>query len=178
MTLIAEKIVVTAREFLETKNINDCREFNEPFYQTKINEFGWELPFSAASIVCEIIWKIAMRGGGSIESRQIERMFSPSPIATHANFRGSKTYLTGNNPEVGAIAFWKKGNSWQGRMAVIVAVSDDKKTFDCIEGKVLSGSENKFLMLEEKKAQRTDLPFKNDKYNLIGFAYPPNREIN
>jgi len=177
MTYIAEKIVVTAREFLETRNINDSHDYNEPIYQTKIKEFGWDLAFAAPSIVCEMIWKIAIRGGGLSEYRQLDRLFTPSPLATHANFRGCKDFITGNSPEVGSIAVWKKGNGWQGHMALVVWVSDDKKTFDVVQGKILAGSENKFLSLEEKKGKRTDLPFKNDKLNLIGFLYPPNREI-
>jgi hypothetical protein len=177
MTVIAEKIVVLAKEFLETKNINDSRDFNEPLYQTKLNEFDWDLAFAAPSAVCELIWKAAIRGGGMTEYRRLDRIFSPSPLATHANFRGCASLKTGNNPEIGSIAFWKKGNGWQGHMAIVVGVSEDKKTFDIIEGKVLSGSENKFLMLELKKGKRTDLPFKNDKLNLIGFGYPPDREI-
>lgn len=177
MTLIAEKIVVTAREFLETRNINDSYDFNEPFFQTKIKDFGWGLEFSAPSVVCEIVWRVAMRGGGLTEGRLLDRLFSPSPIATHANFRGCKEFSTGNLPQPGAIAFWRKGNSWKGMMSVVVNVSDDKKTFDVIEGKVLTGSEIQIIDIEEKKGKRTDLPFKNDKMNLIGFAYPPNREI-
>lgn len=179
MSLVAEKIVVTAREFLETRNINDSHDFNEPFFQTKIKETGWELAFAAPSIVCELIWKIAVRGGGNSETRVFDRLFNPSPIATHANFRGSKhsCVSTGNCPEPGSIAVWKKGNGWQGHMAIVIWVSEDKKTFDVVEGKVLAGSEAKFLTLEKKEGKRTDLPFKNDKLNLIGFLYPPNREI-
>lgn len=177
MTVIAEKIVVIAKEYLETRNINDSRDFNEPMYQTKLNEYDWDLAFSAPSVVCELIWKAAVRGGGASEYRLLDRVFSPSPLATHANFRGCRSLKTGNLPEIGAIAFWKKGNGWQGHMAIVVDVSDDKKSFDVVEGTVLQGSENKFMVLEYKKGKRTDLPFKNDKLNLIGFGYPPDREI-
>lgn len=177
MTLVAEKIVVTAREFLETRNINDSYDFNEQFFQTKIKDFAWGLEFAAPSIVCEIVWRSAMRGGGTVEVRHLDRLFSPSPIATHANFRGCKEFSTGNMPQPGAIAFWKKGNSWKGMMSLVLSVSADNKTFDVAEGKVLTGSENQILTLEEKKGKRTDLPFKNDKMNLMGFVYPPNREI-
>lgn len=177
MTLVAEKIVVTAREFLETRNINDSYDFNEPFFQTKIKDFGWGLEFAAPSVVCEIVWRSAMRGSGAIEVRHLDRLFSPSPIATHANFRGCKEFSTGNLPQPGAIAIWKKGNSWKGMMSLVLSVSADNKTFDVAEGKVLTGSENQILTLEEKKGKRTDLPFKNDKMNLMGFVYPPNREI-
>lgn len=177
MTLIAEKIAVTAREYLETRNINDSRDFNEPLFQTKLNEMSWELAFAAPSIVCELIWKMAVRGGGMSEFRMLDRLFSPSPVATHANFRGCSQFKTGNCPEVGSIAVWKKGNSWQGHMAIVVRVSDDKKSFDVIEGKILKGGQEQFLTLEEKKDKKTGLPFKTDKLNLLGFIYPPEREI-
>lgn len=177
MTLVAEKIVVTATEYLETRNINDSHDFNEPFYRAKLNNFDWPLEFAAPSIFCELVWKAALRGGGTVEANQVDRLFSPSPIATHSNFRGSRSFKTGNCPEVGAIAFWRKGNTWTGHMAIVVKVSEDKKEFDVAEGKVLVGSENKFLTTELKKGKRTDLPFMHDKLNLVGFAYPPNREI-
>jgi hypothetical protein len=177
MTMIAERIAVIAKEFVESKNINDNQLFNEPMFQAKLNQFGWELCFSAASIACEIVWKEAVKGGGMSEFQRIDRAFSPSPLATHANFRGGKNFETGNLPQVGSIAFWKKGNTWQGHMGIVVWVSEDAKTFDIIEGKVMQGSENKFIVLEEKKGKKTDLPFKSDKYNLIGFGYPPKREI-
>jgi len=177
MPLIWEKIVVTAKEFVHSRNINDCHEFNEPFFQTKIKEFDWDLSFSAASIGCEIIWRIGIGRGRPSIGRQFDRLFSPSPVSTHANFRGSKGYKTGNVPEPGAIAIWKRGNSWQGNMAIVTAVSDDKKLFDVVETRVLEGSENKFLRLDEKKDKRMDLPFRNDKLNLVGFIYPPSIDI-
>jgi len=177
MTMIAEKVAVIAREYLERKNINDCHDFNEPIFQAKLNSFDWDLVFAAPSVGCELIWKMAIKGGGMSEFNRFDRLFSPSSLATHANFRGSKSIKTGNIPEIGAIAFWKKGNSWQGHMAIVVSVSEDGKTFDVIECKVMQGSDNKFILLEEKKGKRTDLPFRNDKLNLIAFGYPPDWEI-
>ena len=177
MTLVAEKIVVTAKEFLNKLNINDSQEFNEPFFQNKIKEFNWELSFSASSIACEIIWKKALRGGGMVEGRKIDRLFSPSPVATHSNFRGCKDFKTGNGPEPGSIVVWRRGCGWQGIMAIVTWVSEDKKSFDIIEAHVLQGSDNRFITLEEKKNKRADIPFKSDKFNILGFIYPPNREI-
>lgn len=177
MTLVSEKIVVTAKDFVNSRNINDCHEFNEPFFLTKIKEFDWDLPFSAGSVGCEVVWKSSIGYGRASIKRQLDRLFSPSPVATHANFRGSKTFKTGNSPEPGAIAVWKRGNSWQGNMAIITEVADDKKTFDVVEFRVMEGSENKFLRAEEKKGKRMDLPFRNDKLNLVGFIYPPAIEI-
>jgi len=174
MTKVAEKIVVTALEFLETRNINDSFDYTEPLYQTKLKEFGWPLSFAAQSIVCELVWKIALRGGGMVEFRQVDRLFS-----THANFRGiekgSGGFTTGNVPEPGAIAIWKHGNTWKGEMGIVISVSEDKKEFEQAQGKCLTGN-TKFLTLERKK-KRADNPWKNDRLNLIGFIYPPNREI-
>ena len=179
MTKVAEKIVVTALEFLDTRNINDSFDYTEPLYQTKLKEFGWPLSFAAQSIVCELVWKIALRGGGMVEFRQVDRLFSPSPISTHANFRGiekgSGGFTTGNVPEPGAIAIWKHGNTWKGEMGIVISVSEDKKEFEQAQGKCLTGN-TKFLTLERKK-KRADNPWKNDRLNLIGFIYPINREI-
>lgn len=175
--MLAEKIVVTAKEFLGSKNINDARELNEPFYQTKISEYDWPLQFAAASISCEIIWKIAIGRESISIFRKLDRLFSPSPIATHANFRGTSEYKTGNLPELGAIAVWKRGNSWQGAMAIVIWVSEDKSVFDVAEGRILEGSEDRFIMMKEAKGKRIGLDFRNDKQNLVGFIYPPNREI-
>lgn len=178
MALICEKVVVTAKEFLNTKNINDSREFNEPIYQAKLRYFNWDLSFAASSMFCEIVWKISVGGVNSLsEWNEIDRMFSPSPIAVHANFRGNKSYKTGNTPEVGALVFWKRGNSWQGHMAIVVWVSEDKKSFDIIEARTVVGSEDKFLNIEERKGKKVGLPFANDKLNILGFVYPKNREI-
>lgn len=178
MTKVSEKIVVTALEFLDTRNINDCFDYVEPMYQVKLKEFGWPLPFAAQSIVCEIIWKIGLRGVSS-EVRQVDRLFSPSPISTHANFRGlekgSGGFTTGNTPEPGAIAIWKHGNTWKGEMGIVLTVSEDKKEFEQAQGRCLTGN-TKFLTLEKKK-KRADNPWRNDRLNLIGFIYPPNREI-
>lgn len=177
MTLVSEKIVVIANQYLDTKNINDTESFNEPFFQNKISEYGWELPFAARSIGCELIWKEALKGSGSAEARYLDRMFSPSPIATHANFRGSRKFKTGNVPELGAIALWRKGNGWQGIMGIVINVHDDKMGFDIAECVALQGSENRFLTFERKNGKRADLPPKHDSFNILGFIYPPNREI-
>lgn len=177
MPMLFEKVVVTAKSFLNV-NINDCKELTEPIMQAKINKFNWELQFAASSIFAELVWKISIGGQGSLsEWQELDKLFSPSPVATHANFRGNKTYKTGNVPEPGALVFWKRGNSWQGHMAIVSEVSEDKKTFDIIEGRALSGSENKFINVEEKKGKQVGLPFANDKLNILGFVYPKNQEI-
>lgn len=176
MTLLYEKIVVTAREFLNG-NVNDSKELAEPIMQAKINKFNWDLQFSASSIFAEIVWKTAIGKSSLSEWQELDRLFSPSPIATHANFRGNKTYKTGNVPEPGALVFWKRGNSWQGHMAIVSSVSEDKKTFDIIEARALSGSDNKFMNVEEKTGKQVGLPFANDKLNILGFVYPKNQEI-
>jgi len=177
MAMIYEKVVVTANSFLNSKNINDCREINEPLFSGKMSKFNWELQFSASSIFCEIVWKMSLGGQGMHEWQELDRLFSPSPIATHANFRGNKTYKTGNVPELGALVFWKRGNSWQGHMAIVTEVSEDKQTFTVVEGRALTGSEDKFINVEEKKGKKTGLPFCNDKLNILGFVYPKNQEI-
>lgn len=175
--MVFEKVVVTAKEFITTKNINDCKELNEPMYQAKLRYFNWGLQFSASSVFAEVVWKLAIGKDSLSEWNELDRMFSPSPVATHANFRGNATYKTGNSPELGALAIYKRGNSWQGHMAIVVWVSDDKKTFDTAEGRALEGSEDKFINVIESKGKKTGLPFANDKLNLLGFVYPKNQEI-
>lgn len=177
MTLISEKVVVAAKGFLDKTNINDHKEFNEVIFQAKLATFNWDLQFSASSIFCEIVWKISIKGSTS-EWNELDRIFSPSPIATHANFRGNRNYKTGNMPELGALAIWKRGNSWQGDMGIVVSVSEDKQSFDVVSARILSGSENNFLMVQEGKSKRIGLPFCNDKLNLLGFVYPKHKEIN
>jgi hypothetical protein len=176
MALLWEKVVVTAREFLEDKNINDSREYNEPITRTKLIQFNWDPQFTAASTFTEIVWKIAIGRENQRVWQQLDRLFSPSAIATHANFRGCKDYKTGNMPQKGAIAVWRRGNSWQGDLAIVSEVSEDKTTFDVIQGAVLNGSEEIFLQVVEKKGKMM-LPFRSDKLNLLGFIYPPDREI-
>lgn len=165
-----------AKDFL-VKSINDSRELNEIINRTKWNTFNWSPQFSAASIVCEIVWKTAIGRETTRCWNQLDRMFSPSPVATHANFRGCLDYKTGNLPQKGAIAVWKRGNSWQGDMGVVVDVSEDNMLFDVIQGSMLSGSEEVFLNVVERKGKKTNSESRPDKMNLIGFIYPPDREI-
>lgn len=177
MTLVSERIVVTAHEFLNKSNINDCKDYQEPIYQNKIKEFAWDFSFSAPSIVCEIIWKISLRGGGMAEWRQLERLFSPSPIATHSNFRGSQNFKTGNLPEIGSVVVWRRGIGWQGRIAIVTKVGEDRKTFDVVEGFALTGSIKNILSLKEIKNIPANNPYGREKLNILGFIYPPDREI-
>lgn len=175
--MLWEKIVVTAREFLEDKNINDSREFNDSIFRMKLVEFGWDIQFSAASIMAEIIWKIAIGRENLSEMRRLDKLFSPSPIATHANFVGCKEYKTGTLPECGSLVVWRRGNGWQGHIAIVTSVSKDKLSFDIIEGRVLVGSDGNFIQAKEGKDKMIGLPFRYDKLNILGFIYPPNREI-
>lgn len=176
MAFISEKVVVTSKEFLSKTNINDSNEYNQPITQAKLSVFGWSLQFASSSLFCEIVWKIAIKGY-SHDYNELDRMFSPSPVATYCNFRGNKNYKSGNQPEPGALVFWKRGNSWQGHMAIVIAVSEDKRSFDIAEGRALVGSEDKFINVQESKDKRMGLPFCNDKLNLLGFVYPKNQEI-
>ncbi len=178
MTLLAEKIKVTAQEFVNDKNINDCSELNEPMLKGKLEQFNWDMQFAVASVSCEIIYKISVGRYSMAEWRQLDKLFSPSPMATFANFRGCRDYKTGTLPEVGAMAFWRRGNNaWQGAMGIVVSVSENKTEFDIVEGRVLIGSDNQFISITESKGKQTGLAFKTDKLNLLGFVYAKNREI-
>ena len=176
-TMLWEKVVVTAKQFLNDKNINDSSELNEIMFRMKQVDFDWDMQFSAASVMAEIVWKIAIGKENTQEMRRLDKLFSPSPIATHANFRGCRSYKTGTLPEKGALVVWKRGNSWQGHIAIVSEVSPDKSMFDIIEGRILLGSEGSFIQVKEQKGKMIGLPFKDDKLNIIGFVYPPNREI-
>lgn len=177
MSMVWEKVIVTAIEFLGDKNINDCREFNEPIYRAKLIHYDWELQFAASSVFVELVWQIAIGRETTSERQRLDRLFCPSPIATHANFRGCKAYKTGNMPEVGAIAIWVRGQSWQGHMAIVSGVSENKQIFDVIEGRILTGSDGHFIQVKESKGKALEMPFSREKLNLKGFIYPPNREI-
>lgn len=177
MTMLSEKVVVTAREFLNDLNINECKDLSEPMYQAKLSEFDWDIQFTAASTFCEVVWKKAITRDSLSEWRQLDKLFSPSPIATHANFRGCRSFTTGNIPEVGSIAIWKKGNTWQGHMAIVTEVAEDKKEFDIVEGRAFKGSKNTIIQPQEGKGKKVGLPFREDKLNLIGFIYIHDREI-
>lgn len=177
MAMLWEKVVVTAKEFLEGKNINEEPLFNDPLFRAKLVLYEWDLPFASASAGCELVWRKAIGKESLTDDQRLDKLFSPSPVATHCNFRGCKSYKTGNVPEPGAIAVWKKGNGWQGNMAIVIEVSDDKQTFSVIEFRIVQGSVDKFFQ-PELKQKRAQLPFRNDQYNLMGFIYPPNREMN
>jgi len=174
--MLWEKVVVTARQYLDDKNINDSAEFNDIMFKMKQVDFDWNMQFSAASLMCEIVWKIAIGKENTQEMRRLDKLFSPSPIATHANFRGCNSYKTGTMPEKGALVIWRRGNSWQGHMAIVSNVWDNG-LFDVIEGRVLVGSQSQFIQVQEQKGKQSNLPFRDDKLNIIGFIYPPNREI-
>ncbi len=177
MTMLSEKVVVTARDFLKDKNINDHKVFNDPLYQSKLQEFDWPVSFYAAMAFCEVVWQASIGIEGLNAFRQLDKLFSPSPIATHANFRGCRQYKTGNVPEEGAIAIWKRGNSWQGHAAIVNNVAEDRQSFSVIEARALTGSEQSFLNVVEAMDKKVDLPFKSEKLNLMGFIYVPDREI-
>lgn len=176
MTMLSERVVVTAKEFL-AKNINDSRELNEILNRTKWNTFNWSPQYAAASTVCEIIWKMAIGRETQRCWQQLHHLFSPSPVATHANFRGCLDYKTGNLPQKGSIAVWKLGNQWKGDMGIVTEVSDDNMYFDIIRGSTLQGSEDIFFKVSERRGNQTESPSRQDKMNLIGFIYPPDREI-
>lgn len=177
MAMLWEKVTVTAKEFLGEKNINDERLFNDPLYRSKLVLYEWDLCFAAASVGCELVWRKAIGKESLTEDQRLDKLFSPSPVATHSNFRGCKSYKTGNVPEPGSLAVWRKGNTWQGNMAIVIDVSDDKQTFSVVEFRAVQGSESHFLQ-PELKQKRAGLPFRTDKLNLLGFIYAPNREIN
>jgi hypothetical protein len=178
MSMLWEKVVFIAKRFIESENINDSREFREIITRTKQVQFNWDPGISAASMVAELVWKEAIGRESMQRWQQLDRLFSPSAVATHANFRGCRDYKTGSLPEKGAIAIWRLGNSWKGDIAIVSDVSDDKVTFDIIQGSVMMGSTSEvFLNVQERKGKRTDLPMRSDKYNLLGFIYPPAREI-
>lgn len=162
---IGERIINVANSYLINNNIAQSDNYNSYWLREKKDAFGWNDAYATHSYFAEIVWKEAY-GIDSRESQWIDKLFSPSPIATHTNFRGSKHFRTGISPHLGAIAVWRNG--WHGYMGIVSTVYPDGNLFDMIIGQWENGK----VRVNLHFSRDADTEYKKDGYNLVGFVYP------
>lgn len=162
---IGERIASIANSFLANGDFRIQQEYNSSWFLDKKRCFGWNDAYAMGAWFCEIAWKKGY-GDSSEEWQQIDRLFSPSPLATHTNFRGSKYFRTGTIPEIGALAIWRNG--WHSYMGIVSAVSNDGNLFDMI----IAQQQNGKIVINNHFSRSANMEYKKDGYNLIGFIYP------
>lgn len=179
MAFVNEKVKVVALEFLnKEKDFESDSIYCQPLYKVKIQSYGWGSEFSIASIFCEVVWKRSVETLPPFETEILDRLFSASPVATYINFKGNKEYWTGNVPKEGAIAFWKRGNGWQGHCGIVTKVEDDNNTFSIVEVRMKSGYDKKpFIEITEKGDKKVNKEFSKSDMNFLGFVYPKHLEF-
>jgi hypothetical protein len=158
-------IINVANSYLVNNNIGQSDSYNSDWLAAKKIAFGWNDAYATHSYFTEIVWKDAY-GIDSKEWELIDRLFSPSPLATHTNFRGSKHFRTGTSPSIGALAIWRNG--WHSYMGIVSTVYPDEKLFDMIIGQWENGK----VRINLHIARNADTEYKKDGYNLVGFVYP------
>lgn len=162
---IGERIISIANSYLINNNFSQSEEYQSVWLQDKKDAYGWNDAYSMGAWFTEIVWKQAY-GPECPEWTQIDRLFSPSPISTHTNFRGSRHFRTGAMPELGALAIWKNG--WHSYMGIVVSVSHDGNMFDMI----IAQLENNKIRVNLHFSRQAQMEYKKDGYNLVGFVYP------
>jgi hypothetical protein len=145
--------------------------FNDSVFQKKMEEVGWVKSYAWCSYFAELVYRES--ACDAAVRKILTKLFSGSATTTFKNFDLDKTYKTGIEPKVGALAIWRHGNGWQGHAAVVVSVNKPNNTFGTVEGNTNdAGGREGYIVA--KKHRYIKKPFQPKGLNLVGFVYLTN----
>ncbi len=166
--MIEQKIVQIAGSYVGQQEISGNKGFKNPAFQKKMQDCGWQINNAWCSFFAELVWKEAY-GKSNPLYNTLDRLFSPSAVATFGNFKGHPTnFKTGDKPKVGALVVWRYGNGWQGHIGIVESI--DKNTFVSIEGNTNKDGGREGIEVA-RKHRSLGMPFRKQGLNLIGFVY-------
>ena len=161
------EIAEIAKTYIGKTEIPNNAGFTDTKFQKKMEDVGWSKSLAWCSFFGELVWTEACCD--TALKAIIKKLFSGSATTTFKNFDLDKTFKTGKEPKVGALAVWRFGNGWQGHLAVVVETVD-KTTFKAVEGNTndKGGREGYIVATIIRK---TNSPISTKGLNLIGFIY-------
>jgi hypothetical protein len=171
MPTITEKIKSVAESYVGQEEIRGNKGFQNPQFQKKMKDCGWNDGQSWCAYFTELVWKEAY-GKSSPFYATLDRLFSPSATATFTNFSGNTAFKTGKTPKVGALVVWRYGTGWQGHIGIVTEIKSESK-FVAVEGNTNNnGSREGYGVFKKLRDMNFHLVPRVKGLNLIGFVYP------
>lgn len=171
MKTLQESIIFHAKSFVGQEEISGNMGFEDPDFDEKMREVGFQDTWAWCVLFCELCWKLAYKDHRKKTIVIIDKTFTAGAVRTFKHFK--EKGWTSKKPEIGSIAIWKKfkdgkGTS-QGHAAIVEAFDDD--TITTIDGNSNEGGSREGVKVVDGKVR--PLNFNSTKgLVLIGFIHP------
>lgn len=167
---LSDKVIKAAQAYLGKQEKTGNAGFKDPVFEQKMRAVGFQTGHSWCAYFTELVWMEALAGIDHVKYRSLSKLFSPSAVATFANFKASGLFLTGTTPKPGAVAIWRYGTGWSGHAGIVETVAPG--SFTSIEGNTNDeGSREGYEVARRKRS--SVISKKPAGLNLVGFIYLP-----
>ena len=164
-------IISTARGYKGQEEIQPNLGFKDTTFNAKMNAIG----FYRGASWCGFFVMLVLFGvyaDAPLILAYLKKYCSPSTHTMWANFKASKEIITGQIPQLGAVAIWAEGDGTNGHTGIVVAIDLDGKHFTCVEGNTNGAGGREGYRVWEN-VHTLGLPHSEKALNLLGFGYMP-----
>lgn len=164
----AETVIALAKSYVGKTETPNNSGFKDTVFQKKMEEVGWLKGAAWCSYFAELVYREA--SCEKTVTALLIKLFSGSATATFKNFDLDKTFKTGKEPALGALAIWRHGSGWQGHAGIVVSIDKPNNVFGSIEGNTNDkGGREGYIV--SKKYRYIKKPYTATGLNLVGFVY-------
>lgn len=164
-----QQIVEEARRWLHVKEIGNNGGFSDPIFEAHLRELGWRPGLAWCAFFAKMVWCNVYKD--SLLLPQLEKLLSPSVLATWRNAKASTSVTTSQVPVVGGIVCWSTGNG-KGHMGIHVEIKDDFNT-TTVEGNTSRAGVRDGDKVMEKRRQLQPTAKYNSDWRYLGTIIPP-----
>lgn len=165
--MIGNKIANIAAKYLGQSEKPNNSGFHDAVFEMRMRQVGWQKSQAWCAYFAEMVYKEAYESTQYIF--EVNKYCSASATTTYKNFDIAKNWQVSQTPQIGALAVWRHGISWQGHIGIVSSVFEDK--FTCIEGNTNNSGGREGIEVAEK-TRKLDFTVKENALNLIGFVIP------
>lgn len=166
--MIRERIVEVAQKYIGLHEKPSNSGFEDPLFQKRIEEVGWEKGDAWCAFFAELVWKEAY--DNLPMKKQLDKLFSGSAVQTYKNFMLDGKWSMEIKPSAGSLAVWRVGLTDAGHIGIVIKIVDDN-TFQTIEGNSNDDGSREGVKVVLKN-RRLRAEFKKRGLNLVGFIEP------
>lgn len=174
---IRKKIVEIAYSYEDQQEISGNKGFKDDVFQQKMEAVGWNYGQAWCSYFAELVWKEAYGNFDSSFINILDKLFSANAVKTYDNFKRSKRFKTGNNPEPGDLVVWAYYKENKPKMVDIwtlghigVVTKPAQLFFLSMEGNTNSKGGREGIENAEKKREYSF--YEENGLRLLGFVKP------
>lgn len=171
---IGQRIVTEAKRWLHVVEHGKNAGFNDPVFEHNMRKLGWRPGQAWCAYFCKLIWLNVYEDTDLYDV--LDKVLSPSVLATWRNAKASPVIKTSEKPVVGGIVCWGTGNG-KGHEGIHIEIRDEFNTVT-IEGNTTRAGVREGDKVMEKRRKLQPTAKHNGDWRYLGTIIPPDHGDN